>query len=287
MNFFLRITLFAGLFSINYGCNYFKKNEATPNAIVRVENDYLYRSDIEKILPKNYTLEDSIRIVSTYINNWALKKLLLQKAEENIPDAKKSEFENLVTQYRTDLYTQSYLDMLVSKEIDTIIPPQKIQDFYNENAPIFRLDETLLKFRYIKLNAKDPKNQHIIQRFKKFEKKDKKELNSLSLHIVSSFLNDSIWVKTSEVYEKLPFLESKLNGKSGILNLFWEETDSTNVYAINVKEVLQKNSQAPLEYALPTVKQIFINRKKHDYINELENDIIKKAIKKKQFQIYE
>ena len=60
--------------------------------VAKVGNYYLYEEDIRKLLPKDYTLEDSLQIVTPYIDNWALKKLLLLKAEENISNAKKEEF---------------------------------------------------------------------------------------------------------------------------------------------------------------------------------------------------
>ncbi len=280
-------TLFFTITTLLISCDYFRKAESKPNTVVRVDNDFLYKSDIEKILPPNYTFEDSVRVASSYVNNWALRKLLLKKAEENISDEKKAEFENLVAQYRTDLYTQSYMEMLVNKQIDTIVSRKDEQKFYDENKTIFKLNEDLLKFRYIHINEKDSEAKNIINRFKRFDKKDKKELNSLSLHMISFFINDSVWVKANDVYEKLPFLESKLDGKSGDVNVFLEQHDSLGIYLIKVDKLLKKSSEAPLEYAKPTLKQIILNRRKSDYINELEKDIINQAIKKKQFEIYE
>lgn len=284
--FFTKIFLFGvGLSLIS--CDYFKKQEAQPSQIARVGDSFLYKSDIEKILPPNYTLEDSVRVATTYVNNWALKKLIMQKAEENISDEKKAEYENLVTQYRTDLYTQSYMEMLVNKQIDTIISRKDEENFYQENKSIFKLNDELIKLRYVYLNEKDSQAKNIINRFKRFDKKDKKELNSLSLHTISSFYNDSVWVKAYEVYEKLPFLKGKLEGKSGKIDLWLEQKDSTNLYLVKVNSFLPKNNEAPLEYVKPTMRQILLNRRKLAYINELEKEIINKAIKKKQFEIYE
>ena len=116
-----------GLFS----CSYFKNKEKKTDAIARIDDDYLYKADIERILPQNYSLEDSLNIATTFVNNWALKKLLMQRAEENLPDDKKAEFEELVAQYQLDLYTQSYLEMLVAKQIDTSIQKVEKELFYD------------------------------------------------------------------------------------------------------------------------------------------------------------
>ena len=191
-------------------CDYFKKRDAQPQAIARVDDDFLLKSDIEKILPQNYTLEDSVRIATSYVNSWAMKKLLMIKANENISNEQKDAFEQLVQEYRTDLYTQSYLEKLVAKKIDTTISQREREQFYQENKSVFKLNEGLVKLRYIHLHQDNEKNKNIVESFKRFNKKDKKQLDSLSLHFVSSFFNDSIWLKTIEVYDKLPFLKDKI-----------------------------------------------------------------------------
>ena len=42
-----------------------------------------------------------------------------------------------------------------------------------------------------------------------------------------------------------------------------------------------------IEYVSPTLKQIILNKRKSNYINNLEKEIITNAIKKKQFELYE
>lgn len=270
-----------GLFS----CSYFKNKEKKTDAIARIDEDYLYKADIERILPQNYSLEDSLNIATTFVNNWALKKLLMQRAEENLPDDKKAEFEELVAQYQLDLYTQSYLEMLVAKQIDTSIQKVEKELFYDENKDIFKLNESLLKFRYIQLSENGVKNKKIIENFKRFSQEDKKELEKNSTHFISAFFNDTIWVKTADVYEKLPFLRGKLDKK--IINQVIEQKDSTGIYLFKVIDMLEVNEFAPIEYVAPTLKQIILNRRRNNYINDLEKDIINNAIKKKQFEIYE
>lgn len=279
------ISFFFMLLSI-LSCDYFRKEEVNPDVVARVYESYLYKEDIRKILPSDYTFEDSVKIANSFVNNWALKKILMHKAKENISDNQEQQFETLIEQYRTDLYTQSYMEILANKELDTVVTNQEAEDFYLNNKNIFVLNEDLLKLRYVKLNEKDAYNEDIISKFKRFNKEDKNELNSLSLHIVSSFFNDSVWVKASEVYDRLPFLKEKLEGRFSEKNLI-EQKDSTGIYWVKVNHFLRKNTQAPIEYIEPTLRQIILNRRKSEQIKTLEDDIINKAIKKKQFEIYE
>lgn len=258
------------------------------DTIARVGDNVLYKADIQKLLPPNYTLEDSVQIASNFVNSWALKKLIFLKAEENISEEKKSQFENLVQDYRTDLYVQSYMEMLIAKRTDTIISEADYQSFYDENKGIFRSNEELVKIRYLQVTEKDLKDKKLIERFKRFNNEDKKELDSLSIHYMAAFLNDSIWLKTSEVIEKLPFLQQKLPSRGGKINAFIQHSDSLGMtYLVKVSELLKKNEESPMEYIRPTLRQIILNKRKLNYIKELENEMINTAIKKKQFEIYE
>ena len=66
-----------------------------------------------------------------------------------------------------------------------------------------------------------------------------------------------------------------------------EQRDSTNVYLVKINNFLDSSDYAPIEYVSPTLKQIILNKRKSNYINNLEKEIITNAIKKKQFELYE
>ena len=53
-----------------------------------------------------------------------------------------------------------------------------------------------------------------------------------------------------------------------------------------VEDVKLRGEQAPLEYSLPTVKQILLNKRKLELIKKLEKDITQDAVKNDQFEIY-
>jgi hypothetical protein len=67
---------------------------------------------------------------------------------------------------------------------------------------------------------------------------------------------------------------------------FIQLKDSLGLYLMQINDVLHRNDVAPIEYVMPTIKQIVINKRKLEFIKELEKDITKDAIKNKQFEIY-
>ena len=128
-------------------------------------------------------------------------------------------------------------------------------------------------------------SQKLISSFRNFSSKDKSYIDSLSTSFRSLFLNDSIWVRATDVEEKLPIMKDKLNKR--FINQFLEQRDSTNIYLVKINNFLDSSDYAPIEYVSPTLKQIILNKRKSNYINNLEKEIITNAIKKKQCELYE
>ena len=142
-------------------CNFLKKVD-NENPIARVENIYLYEEDIKDLVSENTTKEDSILRVNNFINQWATQQLLISGAEINLSEEKQNEFNNLIQQYKTDLFIKAYLEALVKQSIDTSVTLKEAQEVYNRNIETFKLNEELIKFRYINvsensINLKDVK----------------------------------------------------------------------------------------------------------------------------------
>ena len=121
----------------------------------------------------------------------------------------------------------------------------------------------------------------------RFDSLDKKILDSISIQFKSYSLNDSIWVKVSQVLDKIPVVNATNKDQLLKKSNFIEVKDSLGVYLMHINDVLLRNDTAPLEYVKPTIDQIVINRRKLEFINELKREITKDAIKNNQFEIFE
>lgn len=73
--------------------------------VARVGENFLYKEDLVDLVGKNLTKEDSTTLVTNYINNWASKQLLMSKSKVNLSEEQLAEFDRLVANYKTDLYT--------------------------------------------------------------------------------------------------------------------------------------------------------------------------------------
>ena len=272
--------------TILVSCDFFKEtDDRIP--VARVGDVFLYQEDIDDLVAQGTSPEDSTQIVNSFINRWATQHLLLDGAERNLPEEKQSDFNKLVDQYKNDLYTKAYLEALVRKSIDTVVNQDQAQNVYEANQESFKLNEELVKFRYITIPQNAINEDEITERFKRFDAKDKRYLDSISVQFKSYSLNDSIWVKASQITERITVLNSENKKELLKKSNFVQLKDSLDLYLMQIKDVLFQNDLAPLEYVKPTIKQIVINKRKLELIKQLEKDITKDAIKNKQFEVYD
>ncbi|PTX63106.1 hypothetical protein C8N46_102509 [Kordia periserrulae] len=266
-------------------CEYFQStNVGEP--VARVGESYLYKSDIESLLSDAMSSQDSAIVVNNYIDRWAMQELFIQRAKLNLPQEKQDAFEELVEEYRNDLYIEAYKEALVKQSIDTVVTAFDEAKYYETNKENFKLNEELLKLRYINI-AKDNSNiKEITERFKRFEAEDKTVLDSLAIQFNNYSLNDSIWVKQTQVFNKIPVITNENKEKYLKKSQFSQIEDSLGVYLVQIVDKIGRNDSAPLAYVRPTVRQIILNKRKLEFIRKLEKDITKDAIKQKQFETY-
>jgi len=267
-------------------CTFFFKESDDRIKVARVNDSYLYFDDIKDLVSKDATKEDSILVVQNFINRWATQQLFVDGAMLNLSESQQESFNKLITQYKNDLYTKAYIEALVKRTIDTTVTDDEAKEFYEANKEIFKLNEELIKFRYVHVVENMIDFKSIEQKFKRFNPTDQKELDSISVQFKSYSLNDTIWIKVSQVIDKIPIMTTENKNELLKKSNFVQLKDSLGVYLMQINEVLLRSETAPLEYVKPTIEQIVINKRKLELIKELEKDITKDAIKNKQFEIY-
>lgn len=254
-------------------------------AIAKVNNKILYEDDVKAILPEQLTKNDSLMFVSNFINKWARQQLLLQKAKINL-DKEEESIDKLVQQYKQDLLINKYKEAIVKQELDTLVTQSDIDSFYSENKEIFKLNEELIKLRYIYFGKDVLNPDEFISLFKSDDYKSNTKIIEQELELKSYYLNDSIWIAYDDFIIKTPFL-NKYDGSDFLKkNKFIHSEDSTGVYLVKVKDVLLRNEIAPISYVVPTIKQMILHKKKLELLRKIEETLIEDAIKNKNFQIY-
>lgn len=263
-----------------------RDNGKKEDSVARVNESYLPISEIETLVPLGTMPEDSISIVKNYLDSWATKQLLLDAAAFNLSDEKKEEIQELVDNFKTDLLTTAYLDLLVREKVDTVIRDADLRRYYEENKERLLTDDVLVQLRYVNVMNGNTNLSTIKKYFMSSKKEDFSKLEDLSLQMKSYALNDSIWVSVHQIYDRLPFItpENISTYLSG--NMFYEVQDSVSTYMVKVYKVLDKKSIAPYDFIKPTLEMMLLNNRKMELMRKLQKDILDDATKNKKYEVY-
>lgn len=259
-----------------------QKSTQDVDAVARVNDRYLSKEDLNDAIPEGLPAEDSILFRNNYIKMWATKELLLEKARINVDD-RDLEIQELVRNYEQELLIERYRKALLQQELDTLITEEDINDYYETNKNVYRLNEELLQLKYIHFSSDLADKKDLIKLFKSEVQEDIQELIERELEFYSFSLNDSIWVSYRDVEKKLTFLSEEKNIKK---KQFIQKEDSLGVYLLAVKDIRRRNDIAPKEYVIPTIRQMILHKRKLELMNEIEKTIMVDAINNKQFEQY-
>ena len=272
------------IFLLN-SCNYFvmqEKEERSSEIVAIVNTEKLFKEDLRDILPQNTSKEDSVVVVKSFINDWAIKQLLLSKAEDNNSLEDINEVNALVKDYRESLLINNYKEMLIKQQLDTVIREDQIVEFYVNSTDDFRLNEELVKIKYLHFDNNVVSKKEFIKLFQSEDIEDLEKLEKQQLSFKYYQFNDSVWTQLDKVLLKVPFSKEILLKKTKLL----QKQDSIGLYLAEIKDVLLRNDTAPLSYIKPTIKQMILHKRKIELIRDIEKIIVKDATKNNNFKVY-
>ncbi len=273
----LLITLFV------FACNQKEKIGVKP--VAKVNNKYLYLSEIRDIIPNKSSKEDSVILANNYINQWITKQLLLHKAEINLTENEK-DISKLIDDYRTSLLIYRYKQKLLDQKLNIEISDSDIEEYYNKYKFNFTLNHHIVKALYIKLPKNAPGLKSIRKLYKSDKASDMEEVEEYCLLNAKKFdsFNDK-WIPAETLFSRLP---TKIENKEKYIKKtsHIEEEDEEYIYFVKIKDYKIINNIAPIEYVEGDVKEILKNKRKIEFEAQLERELNQDARDKNLFIIY-
>ena len=274
--------IFILLFSfITIGCNNLSNNNSN-NLVARAGENFLYENDLPKFLSE----DDSIKKFMNFVESWAKEKVLYDLSLVNLSQSKKSEIDELVNNYKVDLYINSYKDLIVNTRIDSLVSTSVIDSFYNLNSNNFKLNENLLKFRYVKV----PNDNINLTRIKRYivrvNDDDRLFLDSLNFQFADLKLNDSIWFTERDVISSIEFINQQNKSRYLLKNRLFTIEDSQYVNYFIVKDILKSGNIPPISYLYERIKSAIINQRKLQLLQNLNKEILNDALKSRKYEIF-
>lgn len=262
-------------------CNNF--NDDKSQNIAKYNNQILKKSQLLGLV-EDGNKEDSVIVINKFINEWAVNKILIEKAKLNLTIQDLSYLDKLVENYKSELYSTTYLDALINSSINLEIDTTEIENLYNKNIDLFKLKDNIYKLVYVKI-PKDFSDIAEVRNKVRNLKNHQKFLDSISYRFSDYSLDTKGWINESDLKKIFSFLnKQKLNSLKNYS--FLQSKDSLNLYLIKVLELKTIGSYAPLDYVFPTLEYMSINQRKKKLTQLIKTDLIKNAIQNNELEIF-
>jgi len=250
--------------------------------VSRVGENYLYESEI----PDFSLYEDSLIRKKVFIDSWAREKILFDLSLVNLDQKSIINLDELIERYKRDLYINSYKDILINSMVDSIISDSEIDEYYDKNLNKFKLNEDLIKFRFVKIPLDNINLNKIRNGLIRYSSFDMELIDSLSFQLASYNLNDSLWITKRDFFNQVDFVNYENQKKYVKKGQLISKRDSMYVNLLFIDDILQANSVAPRSYLTDRIKSTIYNNRKILLIKELNKEIINDAIKSKKYELY-
>ena len=258
---------------ISCGPTYFSEE----HIIAKVGSNVLLKSEIEGLVPLGASYSDSIAIIQQYINSWALKYLLITKAEKEIPGVHNS-ISKEVDDYRNSLLAFRYEKRYIEQRLDTLVSETEGRKYYFDNQADFVLSNSAVKTRIIKISSSSPNLARIKSMYRAESIEEVEELERICYNSADKYINfDDQWVDISLIVEEMPIDISEAEKQLKLHN-YIEVTDSLYNYLAFFPEVVVPNSIAPYEHYQRRIKEIIIGKRKQELVETLKKDLMKEAL---------
>ena len=262
-------------------CSNFSNNNSN-NLVARAGENFLYEDD----LPSYVSKDDSLIKISSFIETWAKEKVLYDLSIINLSQSKRAEIDELVDNYRIDLYINSYKDLIVNSKIDSIVTNEQIDSFYSTNVNNFKLNENLVKYRYVKV-PNDNININRIRRYiVRMNEQDRYFLDSLNFQFADLKLDDSIWFTERDVISSINFINQNNKSRYFIKDRLFTLNESNYINFFIVDDMLKSGNIPPKSYLYDRIKSTIINQRKLDILKGINQEILNDALKSRKYEVY-
>ena len=281
----MRTTCFGLLFILLcVACSQQHNDHKGQTPLVELDGNFLYREDLQAVLPVDLSKDDSLLFAEHYIRNWVEDILLYDKAQSNIPN--NTEIEKLVENYRKALIMHTYQQALIHQRLSEEISEEELKDYYEKNQTLFKVERPLMKGLFIKVPLTAPQLANVRRWYKTETQEAVEHLEKYSLQnaVKYEYFYDK-WVSVSEILDliplKTPDAEDYLNKNRRI-----ELKDTAYYYFLNVSDYRSMGEQEPYEFARTQVKDILLNMKQVDFMKQVKDDLYQRAVKRDKIKYY-
>ena len=253
--------------------------------VAKVGKEKLYRSDLEKVVPKGISPHDSSRLASQYIFSWASDRVYLTIAEQQLSKSEKDVAREL-EDYRKSLLKYRYEQLYVNERLDTAVSQDHLEEYYQSHQDRFVLQRPIVKARFLNISADSPNVGLLRRKMSSDEVNDLIEADSIAFSSAVRYTTwAEKWIDAATLAREYSADYTDILSK---MNRGWiEVTDTLGYVRLSyVHDMMNKGKIAPLEYCAEEIKDIIISTRRQNLVMNLERDLLNEALENGEFVIY-
>lgn len=275
------------LLTLVASCSYFKKKSAKPDAdvIARVKEEYLYVSDVSAAT-RGLHGKDSLEAIKKYAESWVRKKLLLQKAKENIAEEDVS-IAKKIEDYKEALLLYEYEKELIEQKLDTNVRIEELKNWYEKVKPDFTSEDDFYRVSYIKL----PKDAPDLKEARKWilkpkDEEEQRKLEGYCRDIALSYsLENGLWQNKEMALNNFPVSEGELNSLAAS-KAYKEFKTEEGLWFVKVTDKVAKGEYSPMELVRDKIVRMVVEKRKMLLLEKTYNKIYEDGKGSESFNIY-
>lgn len=263
-----------------------KSNIQTEKPVARVNEAYLYESDLEGIVAQGTSENDSVGRIDRYIKNWIRQQLLIDEAKSKI-DFDEAGLERKILNYRYSLIVYQYQAYYINQHINKEVSDNEILEYYEAHQDNFPLKQNIIRGKFIKIPDSAPKQNQVKRLIQSKKEKDIRALEEYCFGYAVNFtLVDSVWINYDDLVRGSPFAEIPNTVQFLRNRKYAEASDEEFKYYLRISEYKKTDDIAPLDVVQDQIVDIIINRRKIALAENLEKEVYNEAQKQNSFEIY-
>jgi hypothetical protein len=253
--------------------------------LVSVGDKILTKGDLFQVIPDNIPPDDSTIFAQDYINRWIRAELMLRKAELNLNPEEK-DVQRLLEEYRRSLLVHQYQQKMLEQKYSPLITSSEIKRYYEEMLENFKLAENIIKGIFVIVPRTAPNLNDLRRWYRSNNNEDLVKMEAYCYQNAKKyevFLEE--WYSLDQINARLPRPISRPEQYLKY-NKSYETSDSLYHYFVSIHDYKLESDIAPLEYTENKIKAILLNKKRLDFINQLETDLYDEGLKQKVITFY-
>ena len=251
--------------------------------IASVGNEILYQTELEYSFPSGLNEEDSISFLNQFVQNWIINQLLLQKAEELLPEKTKN-VDAKLEQYRISLLSYEFEELYIKQRLDTTVSNDEILSYYEQHKDDFILKDYLVKCLILKCMNNLPDLEQVKKSYLLRKEEDEDQIRTFAQsYNAELYLNNEEWIYFEDLIAKVPIEDyNKRRLITRKKKFFFEDNNIINF--VNIYDYKLKDAVSPLSFEKERIKSIILNMRMNELRKQLRQNLYSDAQKNKSFE---